>query len=167
MLAWQTGRGADDRRNWMRPRAFLSDALDQEPHASGFPVKLWRLRDLQTLLVRERGERGVQVSMATRSRVVHSLGYNSRRPRQLCHDLIHRQDVAAVAAAKQVLDWWQKNACSARRSASGLRGRREVQTPPYLAQSWRRNETAAEGAGGRGGSAIRGVRCRQSTRVDG
>jgi hypothetical protein len=37
---------------------------------------------------------------------VHALGLRSRRPR---HDLPHRQDLAAVAAAQQVLGWLQKN----------------------------------------------------------
>jgi transposase len=84
-------------------RDFLSAALDQDPHADGFPVTIWTLRDLQTLLVRERG---VQVSVATLYRVVPTLGYCSRRPR---HALRHRQDAEAVAAAKQVLDWLPKN----------------------------------------------------------
>jgi hypothetical protein len=35
------------------------------------------------------------------------LGYRYRRPR---HDLRHRQDAEAVAAAKQVLDWLEKKA---------------------------------------------------------
>ena len=83
-------------------RAFVRDALDQDPHAYGFPMTIWTLHDLQTLLVRERG---VQVSVATLYRVVHTLGYCYRRPR---HDLRHRQDAEAVAAAKQVLDWLQK-----------------------------------------------------------
>lgn len=58
---------------------------------------------MQALLQRERG---VAVSVYTVHRVVHALGYRYRRPR---HDLTHRQDRAAVAAAKQVLDWLQKN----------------------------------------------------------
>lgn len=52
-------------------RAFLSDALDRGPQAYGFPVTSWTLCDLQTLLLRERE---VQVSVATRYRVVHPLG---------------------------------------------------------------------------------------------
>jgi hypothetical protein len=59
--------------------------------------------DLQTLLLRERE---VQVSVATLYRVVHTLGYRYRRPR---HDLIHRQHAEAVAGAKRLLEWLQKN----------------------------------------------------------
>ena len=81
---------------------FLSDALDRGPQDYGFPVTIWTLGDLQTLLQRERD---VQVSTATLYRVVHTLGYTYGRPR---HDLRHRQDAEAVAAAKRVLDWLQK-----------------------------------------------------------
>jgi hypothetical protein len=38
-------------------------------------------------------------------RAVQAMGYRYRRPR---HDLTHRQNAEAVAAAKQVLDWLQK-----------------------------------------------------------
>ncbi|HEV8191465.1 MAG TPA: helix-turn-helix domain-containing protein, partial [Ktedonobacterales bacterium] len=82
--------------------AFLSAALDRGPQAYGFPVTIWTLCDLQTLLLRERG---VQVSVATLYRVVHTLGYRSRRPR---HDLTHRQNADAVAGAKRLLEWLQK-----------------------------------------------------------
>ena len=79
-------------------------ALEQGPQADGLPVTLWTLRDLQALLLRERG---ITVSVCTLHRVVHALGYRYRRPR---HDLRHRQDAEAVAAAKQVLDWLEKKA---------------------------------------------------------
>lgn len=85
--------------------AFLSAALEREPQAHGFPVTVWTLGDLQTLLLREQG---VQLSVATLYWVVHTLGYSYGRPR---HDLRHRQDTEAVAAAKRVLDWLQKNDC--------------------------------------------------------
>jgi hypothetical protein len=62
---------------------------------------VWSIRDLQALLARERG---VVVSVDTVHRAVHALGFRSRRPR---HDLTHRQDQAAVAAAKHVLEWLQ------------------------------------------------------------
>lgn len=45
------------------------------------------------------------VSVVTVHRVVHELGFRSRRPR---HDLTHRQDPTAVAAAQQVLEWLPK-----------------------------------------------------------
>ena len=83
-------------------RAFLSEALDRGPQAYGFPVTVWTLDDLQTLLVRERE---VQVSRATLYRVAHTLGYRYRRPR---HDLTHRQNAEAVATARRLLEWLQK-----------------------------------------------------------
>jgi transposase len=116
--AWQDrfvaeGRaGLADRARGGRPPkldeaalAFVRAALDRGPQAYGFPVTVWTLRDLQTLLLRERG---VQVSVATLYRVAHTLGYRYRRPR---HDLNHRQNAEAVASAKRLLEWLQKNAC--------------------------------------------------------
>lgn len=113
--AWQDrfvaeGRaGLADRARGGRPPkldqaalTFVSAALDCGPQAYGFPVTVWTLGDLQTLLLRERQ---VQVSVATLYRVVHTLGYTYGRPR---HDLRHRQDAEAVATAKRVLDWLQK-----------------------------------------------------------
>lgn len=84
--------------------AFLEEALEQGPQAYGLLVTIWSIRDLQALLQRERG---ITVSVCTLHRVVHALGYRYRRPR---HDLRHRQDAAAVAAAKQVLNWLEKKA---------------------------------------------------------
>jgi transposase len=83
-------------------RAFLVSALEQGPQAYGLPVTIWSIRDLQALLARERG---VTVSVYTVHRVVQALGFRYRRPR---HDLHHRQDQEAVAAAHHVLDWLQK-----------------------------------------------------------
>ena len=82
--------------------AFLEEALAQGPQAYGLPVTIWSIRDLQILLQRERG---ITVSICTLHRVVHALGYRYRRPR---HDLRHRQDAEAVAAAKRVLTWLEK-----------------------------------------------------------
>ena len=84
-------------------RALLAEALDRGPQAYGAPVTIWSIRDLQALLQREHG---VTVSVYTVHRAVHALGYRYRRPR---HDLTHRQDRDAVAAASHVLDWLQKN----------------------------------------------------------
>jgi transposase len=84
-------------------RAFLEAALERGPQAYDLPMTVWSIRDLQALLKRERG---IVVSVDTVHRAVHALGFRSRRPR---HDLTHRQDRAAVAAAKHVLDWLQKN----------------------------------------------------------
>jgi transposase len=83
-------------------RAFLEAALECGPQAYDLPMTVWSIRDLQVLLERERG---VVVSVDTVHRAVHALGFRSRRPR---HDLTHRQDREAVAAAKHVLDWLQK-----------------------------------------------------------
>lgn len=83
-------------------RAFLEEALEHGPQAYDLPMTVWSIRDLQALLAYERG---VRVSVYTVHRAVHALGFRSRRPR---HDLTHRQDQEAVAAAKHVLDWLQK-----------------------------------------------------------
>jgi len=112
---WQTrfaeeGRaGLVDRPRGGRPTklsaadlAFLAEALDQGPQAYELPMTIWSIRDLQALLQRERG---VAVSVYTVHRVVHDLGFCYRRPR---HDLTHRQDAQAVAAAQRVLEWLQK-----------------------------------------------------------
>jgi transposase len=112
---WQTrfaeeGRaGLVDRPRGGRPAklsaddlAFLEEALDKGPQAYELPMTIWSIRDLQALLQRERG---IEVSVYTVHRVVHELGFCYRRPR---HDLTHRQDAQAVAAAGRVLDWLQK-----------------------------------------------------------
>ena len=101
--------GLVDRRRGGRPhalsdadRAFLAEALERGPQAYDLPMTIWSIRDLQALLARERS---VVVSVYTVHRAVQALGFRSRRPR---HDLTHRQDQEAVAAAKHVLDWLQK-----------------------------------------------------------
>jgi transposase len=114
---WQTRFAAEGRQGLLdrsrrgRPPvldaaacAFLEEALERGPQGYGLPTTIWSLRDLQALLQRERG---ITVSVCTLHRVVHALGYRYRRPR---HDLHHRQDAAAVAAAKQVLTWLEKKA---------------------------------------------------------
>lgn len=102
-------------------------------------MTVWSIRDLQALLKRERG---VTVSVDTVHRAVHALGFRSRRPR---HDLTHRQDREAVAAAKHVLDWLppQKTAAEPDRPAAARLhlvyvDECEVHTHPYLAKVWRR-----------------------------
>lgn len=84
--------------------AVLGDALERGPQAYGVPMTIWSLRDLQRLLGQECQ---VQVSLDTVQRTVQALGYRYRRPR---HDLTHRQDRQAVAAAQQVLAWLEKKA---------------------------------------------------------
>lgn len=85
-------------------RDFLRQALERSPQDYGLPITVWSIRELQTLVQRERG---VEVSVYTMHRVVQALGYRYRRPR---HDLRHRQSAEAVAAAHQILDWLQKKA---------------------------------------------------------
>jgi transposase len=95
-------RGGRPPKRTPEDRACVEEALDRGPQAYGLPITVWTLRDLQALL---QGERGSAVSVVRVHRVVHALGFRSRRPR---HDLTHRQDRAAVAAAKQVLEWLPK-----------------------------------------------------------
>ncbi len=115
--AWRTrflaeGRaGLVDRPRRGRPPAldaaalvFLEGALEQGPQAYGLPMTIWSIRDLQALLLHARG---TAVSVCSLHRVVHTLGFRYRRPR---HDLTHRQDREAVAAAGHVLHWLQKKA---------------------------------------------------------
>jgi transposase len=85
-------------------QAFLEEVLARDPADYGFPVTVWSIRDLHALLKRERG---LDVSVYTLHRVLHAMGYRSRRPR---HDLTHRQDAEAVASTKQVLEWRRKKA---------------------------------------------------------
>jgi len=112
---WQQRFGTEGRAGLVdRPRggrphalseadwALLAEALERGPQAYGVPVTIWSIRDLHALLERERG---VVVSVDTVHRAVQAMGYRYRRPR---HDLTHRQNAEAVAAAQQVLDWLQK-----------------------------------------------------------
>jgi transposase len=104
--AWRTrflasGRHglADEPRTGRPPKldavalAFLEEALEASPQTYGLPVTLWSIRDLREVLAHHLG--------------VQRLGYRYRRPR---HDLKHRQDHEAVAAAEQVLIWLRKKA---------------------------------------------------------
>lgn len=90
----------------LKPAAlgFLEEALCRSPQDYGLLSTVWTIRDLRALLLHQHG---VQVSTATLHRAVLHLGYRHRRPR---HDLRHRQDAQAVAAARHVLDWLKKNA---------------------------------------------------------
>jgi transposase len=100
---------ADDPRTGRPPkldaaaRTFLAEVLEQRPETYGFPVTVWSVRDLQDLLQRQ----GIMVCPATVHRALKETGYRYRRPR---HDLSHRQDADAVAAAERVLDWLKKGA---------------------------------------------------------
>ena len=85
-------------------RAFLEEALAASPQAYGLPVTIWSIRDLRAVLA---ARLGLRVCTATVHRAVQRLGYRSRRPR---HDLTHRQDQEAVAAAEEVLMWLRKKA---------------------------------------------------------
>jgi transposase len=84
-------------------RAILAEALERGPEAFGLPVAVWSVRDLHALLAR----RGIAACPATVHRTIRAMGYRYRRPR---HDLKHRQDAEAVAAAERVLNWLKKGA---------------------------------------------------------
>jgi len=84
--------------------AFLREALEASPQTYGVPVTIWSIRDLREVLAHRLG---VRVCTATVHRAVQRLGYRYRRPR---HDLTHRQDQEAVAAAEEVLSWLRKKA---------------------------------------------------------
>jgi transposase len=108
----QYGR-ADEPRTGRPPKldnaalAFLEEALEAGPQAYGLPVTIWSIRDLREVLA---ARLGIRVCTATVHRAVQRLGYRYRRPR---HDLTHRQDQAAVAAAADVLGWLRKKAVTA------------------------------------------------------
>jgi transposase len=76
--------------------ALLETARAGSPLDYGYPVTTWTGADLTDLLA----QRGWAVSRATVARTLQRLGYRYRRPR---HDLTHRQDREAVAAAQHVL----------------------------------------------------------------
>ena len=101
---------ADELRRGRPPKpdatalALQQEALEADPQAYGVPVTIWSIRDLRELLARRLG---VRVCVRTIWRAVHRLGYRYRRPR---HDLRHRQNREAVAAARQVLGWLQGKA---------------------------------------------------------
>jgi transposase len=85
-------------------RTFLVEVLARSPQDYGFLSTVWSVRDPGLL----RAHRyGLQVCTATVYRALLSLGYRHRRPR---HDLRHRQDPQAVAAARHVLEWLKKSA---------------------------------------------------------
>lgn len=101
---------ADEPRSGRPPKldaaalVFLEEALEADPHAYGLPVTIWSIRDLRDVLAHRLD---VRVCTATVHRAVQRLGYRYRRPR---HDLTHRQDQEAVAAAADVLTWLRKKA---------------------------------------------------------
>ena len=83
---------------------FLEEALSRSPQDYGLLSTVWTVRDLAALLA---SRHGVAVAPATVHRALLAQGYRHRRPR---HDLRHRQDLQAVAAARHVLDWLKKRA---------------------------------------------------------
>jgi transposase len=101
---------ADEPRTGRPPKldavalAFLAEALEASPQTYGLPVTLWSIRDLREVLAHRLG---IRVCTTTVHRAVQRLGYRYRRPR---HDLRHRQDQEAVAAAEHVLSWLRKKA---------------------------------------------------------
>ncbi len=116
--------------------AFLGEALEASPQADGLRVTVWSIRDVREVLA----ERfGVRVCAATVHRAGQRLGDWYRLPR---HDLTHRQDREAVAAAEEMLAWLRKTALAPpeRFSWSTSTSARSTATP-----GWRR--------GGDGGGA--------------
>ena len=101
---------ADEPRTGRPPKpdaaapAFLDEAPEAVPRASGLPVAVWSIRDLRGVLA---ARLGVRVCATTVHRAVQRLGSRSRRPR---HDLEHRQDHEAVAGAAEVLAWLRTKA---------------------------------------------------------
>jgi transposase len=99
---------ADEPRTGRPPKldaaalTFLDEALATGPQAYGLPVTIWSIRDLREVRA---ARLGIRVCPATVHRAVQRLGYRYRRPR---HDLRHRQDQEAVAAATEVLAWLRK-----------------------------------------------------------
>jgi transposase len=126
---------ADDPRSGRPPKldaaalAFLAEALEASPQAYGLPVTVWSIRDLREVVA---ARLGVRVCTATVHRAVQRLGYRYRRPR---HDLRHRQDREAVAAAEEVLAWLRKKASPppAGSASSTWTSARSTATP-----TWRR-----------------------------
>jgi transposase len=82
-------------------RQRLEAVLDRSPLDEGYPVTTWSVADLTDWLARH----GWAVHPATVYRTLHALGFVYRRPK---HDLTHRQDAAAVAAAQHALAELQK-----------------------------------------------------------
>jgi transposase len=116
--------------------ALLAEALERGPGAYGWPVTIWSVRDLRELLLQQHG---VVVCAGTVYRALRGLGYRYRRPR---HDLKHRQDREAVAAAKEVLAWLGKAASPDLPTSisSTWTSARSTATP-----GWRRSGSAAAG----------------------
>jgi transposase len=117
-------------------RAILAEALERGPEAVGLPVAVWSVRDLHALLAR----RGIAACPATVHRTICARGYRYRRPR---HDLTHRQDAEAVAAAERVLNWLKKGAPAA---VAGSDWSTSTSAKPAPTLGWRRS---GNGGGGR------------------
>ena len=114
-------------------RALLETALAASPLDYGYPVTVWTVADLTDLL----GRRGWTVCPTTVWRMLHALGYRYRRPR---HDLTHRQDAEAVAAAKHVLRELQKRGHLARPASGSFTWMNAISTPT---PTWQRSGNGA------------------------
>ena len=126
---------ADEPRTGRPPKldaaalAFLVEALETGPQAYGLPVTVWSVRDLREVLV---ARLGIRVCPATVHRAVQRLGYRYRRPR---HDLRHRRDGEAVAAAEEALAWLRKKAPTPPASSASSTWTRARST---VTPAWRR-----------------------------
>ena len=103
--SWPTSRGLVVPRSWMpRPwRSWRGGAGSQSPDLRAAGHDLEHPRPAR----RARPPSGHAGLPTTVHRAVQRLGYRYRRPR---HDLPHRQDQEAVAAATEVLTWLRKKA---------------------------------------------------------
>lgn len=117
-------------------RALLETALAASPLDYGYPVTVWTVADLTDLL----GRRGWTVCPTTVWRTLHALGYRYRRPR---HDLTHRQDAEAVAAAKHVLRELQKRGHLPRPASGSFTWMNAISTPT---PTWQRSGNGAASA---------------------
>lgn len=147
LRAWTTrflaeGRdGLVDRPRSGRPRklgpeaeAFLQRVVGELPADHGYPVATWTLADLTDLLARN----GWAVALTTVERHLHALGYCDRRPR---HDLRHRQDAKAVAAATKTLAALQKRGPIAEAECASSISTSAVCTP---IPTWRKSGNGAD-----------------------
>jgi len=133
--------GLVDRKHPGRPpkldaaaREVLETALAASPLDYDYHVTTWTVVDLADLLER----RGWHVHPATVHRTLHAMDFRYQRPR---HDLTHRQDPEAVAAAKHVLAELQK-----RGLLPGLDSALStwMNAPSTLAPTWSRPGNAAD-----------------------
>jgi transposase len=90
----------------------LDQALEHDPDAFGYEFAIWTRERLRDHLEQETG---VKLSLNWLGTLMQERGYVFRRPK---HDLSHRQDEAAKAATKAVLEELKKTSASTISSSS-------------------------------------------------